>query len=364
VPSPSPLRLPSRAPVIWRDPSSLQIGVEHVHAVVDRVTTGQAAFLAAVSAGRGDGGVAAVVAQVGCDPAEAAELVGALGSVVLADAAAELDPRRRPVVRLAGTGPLVDEVGRLLESASLGVVLEDRESAAAAPGPRPAADRRGRAGETSSSSTSTSPRARRAARRPRSAREGVHVGVLVGGLVPDPVVSAEWLRRDVPHLVVRVGDRSVRVGPVVVPGVTACARCLHLHDGDRDSAWPALAGQLVTLPVPPPPLLVARDAAVRTARRALQLARSAEAAWASETTVAGDGDSSSSSREGDPDPDVPQPGEVVRIDLESLEVSSSVVRPHPDCGCGAPPGTGSAGARRPGPARSAPTRGAGAPGPG
>jgi hypothetical protein len=364
VPSPSPLRLPSRAPVIWRDPSSLQIGVEHVHAVVDRVTTGQAAFLAAVSAGRGDGGVAAVVAQVGCDPAEAAELVGALGSVVLADAAAELDPRRRPVVRLAGTGPLVDEVGRLLESASLGVVLEDRESAAAAPGPGPAADRRGRAGETSSSSsTSTSPRARRAVRRPRSAREGVHVGVLVGGLVPDPVVSAEWLRRDVPHLVVRVGDRSVRVGPVVVPGVTACARCLHLHDGDRDSAWPALAGQLVTLPVPPPPLLVARDAAVRTARRALQLARSAEAAWASETTVAGDGDSSSS-REGDPDPDVPQPGEVVRIDLGSLEVSSSVVRPHPDCGCGAPPGTGSAGARRPGPARSAPTRGAGAPGPG
>jgi hypothetical protein len=346
--------------VVWRDPSSLQIGVEHVHAVVDRVTTGQAAFLAAVSAGRGDGGVAAVVAQVGCDPAEAAELVGALGSVVLADAAAELDPRRRPVVRLAGTGPLVDDVGRLLESASLGVVLEDPESAAAAPGSGSAADRRGRAGETSSS-PSTSPRARRAARRPRSGREGVHVGVLVGGLVPDPVVSAEWLRRDVPHLLVRVGDRSVRVGPVVVPGVTACARCLHLHDGDRDSAWPALAGQLVTLPVPPPPLLVARDAAVRTARRALQLARSTEAAWASETTAAGDGDSSAL-REGDPD--VPQPAEVVRIDLESLEVSSSVVRPHPDCGCGAPPGTGSAGARRPGPARSVPTRGAGAPVPG
>ena len=346
--------------MIWRDPSSLQIGVEHVHAVVERVTTGQAAFLAAVSAGRGDGGVAAVVAQVGCDPAEAAELVGALGSVVLADAAAELDQRRRPVVRLAGRGPLADEVGRLLESASLGVLLEDRESAAAAPGAAHVLQRR--AGEMPSSAA-TSSRARRAARRPQPARDTVHVGVLVGGLVPDPVVSAEWLRRDVPHLLVRVGDRSVRVGPVVVPGVTACARCLHLHDGDRDSAWPALAGQLVTLPVAPPPLLVARDAAVRTARRAIQLARSAEAASASASASAGDdvGDPSALRRRGS---DVPQPGEVVRIDLDSLEVSSSVVRPHPDCGCGAPPGTGSDDVRRPGPVRSGPTRGAGAPGPG
>ena len=81
---------------------------------------------------------------------------------------------------------------------------------------------------------------------------------------------SEWLRRDVPHVLVRVGDRSVRVGPVVVPGVTACARCLHLHDGDRDRAWPAIAGQLAARPVVAPPLLVLREAAVRTVRRVLE----------------------------------------------------------------------------------------------
>nr|WP_279589992.1 TOMM precursor leader peptide-binding protein [Frigoribacterium faeni] len=281
----------------------MQIGVEHVHAVVDRVTTGQAAFLSAVAEGRGDGGTSAVVAQVGCDPAEAAELVRRLGAVVVAAPAGGPDRRSRPVVRLAGSGPLADEVGRLVESASVGVLLEDGESAAAAPRPSPAAAR--------------------------------HVGVLVAGLVPDPVVSAEWLRRDVPHVVVRTGDRSVRVGPVVVPGATACCRCLHLHDGDRDPAWPAIAGQLLGAPVPPVPLLAARDAAVRAARRAVLLAH--------------DGDEA----EGRLD-------EVVRIDLETLEVSSSVVRPHPGCGCGAPPGTGSDDARRPGPVRSGPTRGAAA----
>jgi len=319
VPRSSPLRLPARAPVVWRDPSSLQIGVEHVHAVVDRVTAGQAEFLAAVSAGLGAGGISAVVVQVGCDRSEAVDLVRRLGPVLLLGPSAQLALTSRPVVRLAGRGALADEVGRLLESCGLGVLLEDGESAASA--------------------ASTPGRGR-----VDGARQ--HVGVVVGGLALDPVVVSEWLRRDVPHVLVRVGDRSVRVGPVVVPGVTACARCLHLHDGDRDRAWPAVAGQLAALPVAAPPLLVLRDAAVRTVRRVL----------AATTSLAG-GDGGG--RVGGSDP-----AEVVRIDLDTYEVSSSVVRPHPDCGCGAPPGTGSVDARRPGPGRSAPTRDAVAPAPG
>jgi len=305
VPRLSPLRLPARAPVVWRDPTTIQIGVEHVHALVDGVTAGQAEFLAAVSSGLGAGGISAVVVQVGCDRAEAVDLVQRLGPVVRTDPAPAHEPGSRPVVRLAGHGALAAEVGRLLESCSLGVLLEDADSAAAAG-------------------------------RDRVDGAVAHVGVAVGGLVPDPVVVSEWLRRDVPHVLVRVGDRSVRVGPVVVPGVTACARCLHLHEGDADRAWPAIAGQLTVLPVAAPPLLVLRDAAVRTVRRVLSLTRQGV------------------------DVGEPGPAEVTRIDLESSEVSSSVVLPHPDCGCGAPPGTGSAGVRRPDPVRSVPTRGAGA----
>jgi bacteriocin biosynthesis cyclodehydratase domain-containing protein len=293
--------------------------VEHVHAVVDRVTAGQAEFLAALSAGLGAGGISAVVVQVGCDRSEADDLVRRLGPVLLPGPSAQLALTPRPVVRLAGRGALADEVGRLLESCGLGVLLEDGESAASA------ASTPGRVD---------------------GARQ--QVGVVVGGLALDPVVVSEWLRRDVPHVLVRVGDRSVRVGPVVVPGVTACARCLHLHDGDRDRAWPAVAGQLAALPVAAPPLLVLRDAAVRTVRRVL----------AATTSPAG-GDGDGERRVGGS-----PPAEVVRIDLDTYEVSSSVVRPHPGCGCGAPPGTGSVDARRPGPGRSAPTRDAVAPAPG
>nr|MBP1191389.1 bacteriocin biosynthesis cyclodehydratase domain-containing protein [Frigoribacterium sp. PvP032] len=298
--------------MVWRDPSTLQIGVEHVHAVVDHVTTGQAEFLAAVSSGLGVGGISAVVVQVGCDRSEALALVRRLGPVIGGSPTNQPEPARRPVVRLAGHGALADEVGRLLESCAVGVLAEDGDSAAAARGPADDAADGARA----------------------------HVGVVVGGLVPDPVVTSEWLRRDVPHVLVRVGDRSVRVGPVVVPGATACARCLHLHDGDDDRAWPAIAGQLAALPVASPPLLVLRDAAVRTVRRVLSL---------TSTDGVGHGRGGVG------------PAEVVRIELDTLEVSSSVVQPHPDCGCGAPPGTGSVGARRHGPARSAPMRGAGAP---
>lgn len=41
-----------------------------------------------------------------------------------------------------------------------------------------------------------------------------------------------------PHL--HVGIRHVRavVGPLVIPGVTSCFRCMHLHRVDQDSTWP------------------------------------------------------------------------------------------------------------------------------
>ena len=72
------------------------------------------------------------VVQVGCDRSEADDLVRRLGPVLLPGPSAQLALTPRPVVRLAGRGALADEVGRLLESCGLGVLLEDGESAASA----------------------------------------------------------------------------------------------------------------------------------------------------------------------------------------------------------------------------------------
>ncbi|MFD5539588.1 TOMM precursor leader peptide-binding protein [Streptomyces sp. NPDC127079] len=46
-----------------------------------------------------------------------------------------------------------------------------------------------------------------------------------------------------PHLYTGVAEGTGSVGPLVLPGATGCARCLHEHRTDRDPAWPRLVAQ-------------------------------------------------------------------------------------------------------------------------
>jgi hypothetical protein len=50
------------------------------------------------------------------------------------------------------------------------------------------------------------------------------------------------------HLAASVDGSRAVIGPLVLPGVTACLRCADLHRSDRDPAWPALAVQLASRP--------------------------------------------------------------------------------------------------------------------
>lgn len=52
----------------------------------------------------------------------------------------------------------------------------------------------------------------------------------------DPVVRA-----DTPHLLVRLVEGTAVVGPFVVPGVTACVRCIDAHLADQDPTSVGLA---------------------------------------------------------------------------------------------------------------------------
>lgn len=47
-----------------------------------------------------------------------------------------------------------------------------------------------------------------------------------------------------PHLLATVRETTGVVGPLVLPGRTACLRCVDLHRCDRDRAWPAMLAQL------------------------------------------------------------------------------------------------------------------------
>jgi len=53
---------------------------------------------------------------------------------------------------------------------------------------------------------------------------------------------------DGPHLHVAARGASGVAGPLVIPGHTSCLRCAHLHECDRDSAWPLLSIQWAQSP--------------------------------------------------------------------------------------------------------------------
>jgi bacteriocin biosynthesis cyclodehydratase domain-containing protein len=86
--------------------------------------------------------------------------------------------------------------------------------------------------------------ARRPVRSPDGSRgRRTPLGVLVGVGEPDRELADAWLRDGTPYLVVRVTEGRAVVGPFVVPGRTACLRCVDAHHSDVDSDWPLLVRQ-------------------------------------------------------------------------------------------------------------------------
>ncbi len=72
---------------------------------------------------------------------------------------------------------------------------------------------------------------------------GAPVIALAAHLV-HPARAAALMASDLVHLPFVVAGSRVRVGPLVVPGATACLSCLALTATDADSGWPLLAAQL------------------------------------------------------------------------------------------------------------------------
>lgn len=262
------IRLDPRLPLVWRDPQTLQIGVDHPVAVLDGVTSRHERIISAIAAGHGRAGEAPLAQRAGCREAEVLDLVARLGPALIPPG-----PQAPVTIHVAGASGLADEVRELIRSTGARVERVDGDAAAVAPPPT--------------------------------------LGIAVSDHVHDPVLAGIWLRRDIPHLAVVTGDLATRIGPVIVPGVTACPHCLDLHRADVDASWGVIAGQLWGRPRAGVSLLVLREVAVRVARRAL--ARATDA-----------------SRQRDDDL-------IETLDSESGEITRSTSRPHPDCGCAALP---------------------------
>jgi hypothetical protein len=78
---------------------------------------------------------------------------------------------------------------------------------------------------------------------PRNHVPSEPVHVLLGVGEPRRDLTDPLMREAVPHLVVRLCEGRAVLGPFVLPGLTACLRCLDAHLADDDPSWPLLVEQ-------------------------------------------------------------------------------------------------------------------------
>ncbi len=129
--------------------------------------------------------------------------------------------------------------------------------------------------------------------------------------LPDPVPAQSWITTGTPHLYAGVLEATGVVGPLVLPGGTACARCLQEERADREPVWPRMLAQWrsgAPHPLPACDLGLATAVAGLAAAHALafldgELPASTGARW--------------------------------EVSLPLLEWRVERMRPHPACPCGA-----------------------------
>jgi bacteriocin biosynthesis cyclodehydratase domain-containing protein len=60
---------------------------------------------------------------------------------------------------------------------------------------------------------------------------------------PDPTAAPDWVASGTPHLFAGVIEGTGVVGPLVLPGASACAGCLARGQEEREPAWPRMLAQ-------------------------------------------------------------------------------------------------------------------------
>jgi bacteriocin biosynthesis cyclodehydratase domain-containing protein len=330
---------------LWRDPGTLQLGIDSTYAVVlGGVDLTDAGLIDLLDGTRDLEELGAEAERRGHSAQRLHELVTALGNAAALDDAGttrHTDARRHPdvlslsllhrapgaadrvmtararaAVEVLGAGRVGAGVAMLLAAAGVGTVdVTDngpvRQADFAPNGVRSAGSRqvtRADAVRGLLNGGPTKPRPGYAAVTPRS--DSTVLLAPTGSIVPP-----EWLGqvRHRPHLPVLIRETTAVIGPFVLPGRTPCLRCVELTRGDRDPAWPVLAAQLI---------------GERHAVEPCDVALASAAASIAALNVLGWLD-----RGVDPPP--PTVGGTLELSLADLRLRRRSVAAHPGCGCGA-----------------------------
>lgn len=202
------LRLAPSQPPLWRSASTIQFGDPAVASVCD-VTPWQERLLAALVDGIPDAMLVPLSVGFGATAADALRFAEAIRPALAADA------RGPAAVQIELPDQLPYDEGVEIERALVGTGLRVH---------------------------------------PLHSGAGVDAAVpvlLVAHRLVDPRRAARLTAADAVHLPMELSGDRVTVGPLVVPGRTACLACVHEHRRAVDPQWPLVAAQLLGRPAVP-----------------------------------------------------------------------------------------------------------------
>jgi len=192
------IALDPRFPVVWQDPSTLQIGIDPPRVVLPGLDDRFLPLLHGLGAGLTPGGIDLLAGSSSITPGEVAALIEQL-----TPALRQKQPHPASAFVLDAARVAAHHARAVWEAA--GYTIADYQPGCALPD-----------GEV----------------------------VLMADFVLDPDQHQRWLRRDRTHTPILFTDQAVRIGPRVLPGSSPCLFCLFQQRVDANPATVALDSQL------------------------------------------------------------------------------------------------------------------------
>lgn len=268
--------------MVRRSNHSIQIGLGPGGVILEGLAESDLAFVTALGQGITDGEVFARAAALGVEPARALDICAKISELLFSDSelstqgfrgerllperAALLSLYRAPsqdymtrrehaVVHVVGLGRTGAALAAVLVSAGVGTLLLEDDSAVIAADVSPGSFLLADIGLSRSVAVRRHLLRLDPSSNAHIVRDGgtggpslryLDLAVVVGHDVVHASTSARFMGAERPHLFVLLREQDGVVGPLVVPGETACAECVERHRSIHDPQWLEVCGQLAS----------------------------------------------------------------------------------------------------------------------
>lgn len=216
------LSLNSQIPLVWRNPTSLQMGIDRVLLVCENVTLAEENMLRALKTGVSFDGLAMIGTQWKASKSDIRDFLDHLEPVL--SEVVRTPPLDGFYLVVTGETQTAKRIRELLAElgACCSAVVDENEP--------------------------------------------VDLAIIVSSFAVSPRTAAWWLRRDIPHLAVVFSDEQISIGPLVEPGFGPCLQCIEEHKTDTDPAWPTIGSQIIGQRAPTENLLCTAEVVAIIAR--------------------------------------------------------------------------------------------------